>query len=90
MEGWREKKAGRLWRIERVDRMWKWLERRRSARWKAEDVDAEELEHLGSRNGEESEGSVGGETLFEGEEDDNNNGDGQARKKEDMELDTKD
>lgn len=90
MEGWREKKAGRLWRIERVDRMWKWMERRRSARWKAEDVDAEELEYLGSRNGEESEGSVGGETLFEGEEDDNNNGDGQARKKEDMELDTKD
>ncbi len=95
VEGWREKKVGRLWRIERVDRMWKiLLERRRSAGWKAEDVDAEEeLERLGGRNdGEESEGSVGGETLFEGEEDDDDdNGDGQARKKkEDMGLDTKD
>lgn len=86
VEGWREK-VGLLKKIEMVDRMWKWL-KSWSPRGKAEAVDAEELEHLdGGHDGEGREGSVGGDTLFEGEED--GVGDGQA-KKEDMELDSED
>lgn len=86
---WREivevsrEKVGRLRKIERVDRMWKWFECR-NARGEAGTFVAEELEHLGSYDGEGREGSVGGETLFEGEGDEH--GDGQA-KKEEMELD---
>lgn len=79
--------VGRLRRIERVDRLWKWFECR-NARGEAEAVDAEELEHLGSHEGEGREGSVGGETLFDGEE--GEDGDGEARKKEEMELDSED
>ena len=85
---WRDK-VGRLRKIERLERMWKWLERK-SARWKAESVDPEELEHLGRRNDEGREGSVDGETLFEGKEDEDGDGDGQARKKEEIELDSED
>ena len=86
---WREvvevsrEKIRRLRRIERVDRMWKWFEHR-NARGEADAFVTEELEHLGSYDGEGREGSVGGETLFEGEGDEH--GDGQA-KKEEMELD---
>lgn len=77
VEGWREK-AGH------VRRMLK----RRNAGGDAEAVDAEELEHLGSHDAEGREGSVGGETLFESEEDEEE--DGQARKKEEMDLDSED
>lgn len=63
-EGWR-KKMGQLRKIERVDRMWKWLERRRARSEADEAVDAAELERLECWG----EGGVGGETLFEGEED---------------------
>lgn len=84
MEGSR-KNFERLGRIERVDRIWKWL-KCRSAGTESEAVDAEELTHLGSHDDEGREGSVGGETLFEGEEDED--GDGHGRKKEEMELDT--
>ena len=64
---WRDN-LGRLRKIERVDRIWTWLERRRGKN-EIDDVDDEaELERLDSGEGE---GSVGGETLFEGEEDEN-------------------
>ena len=86
VEGWREK-AWRLGRIERVNRMWKWLECRRSG-GEAGTVDDEELQRLGSHDGDGGEGSVGGETLFEGDEDED--GDGEARKKEEMELNSED
>lgn len=90
VEGWREQ-VRRLRRIERVDRMWNWFECR-SVRGKGEAVDAEELERLGSHDGEGREGSVGGETLFEGEEDEDGggDGDGQARKEEEMDLESED
>lgn len=65
VEGLREK-VGRLRKIERVDRMWKWLERRMARTDTDKAVSAATLELLDSREGE---GSVGGETLFEGEED---------------------
>lgn len=85
LEDWREKIA-RLGRIERLDRMWKWL-KLRSAGGEPEVVEAEELEHLDSHDAEGREGSVGGETLFESEDED---GDGQARKKEEMDLGSED
>lgn len=86
VEDWREK-VGRLGRIERLDRTWKWL-KRMSARGEAEVVDAEELEHLDSLDAEGRESSVGGETLFGSEEDED--GDRQANKKEKMDLDSED
>ena len=63
-QGWRDN-LGRLRKIERVDRIWTWLERRRVRNEVDEVVDEAELERLDSGEGE---GSVGGETLFEGEE----------------------
>ena len=86
MEGWREK-AGRVGRIERLDRIWIWL-MRRSAGGEAEVGDIEELEHLDNHDAEGREGSVSGETLFESEDDED--GDKQVRKKEEMELDSED
>ena len=77
MKGWREK-AGRVGRIERLDRIWIWLKRRTTG-LEAEVVDIEELEHLDSHDGEGREGSVSGETLFESEDDED--GDEQGRKK---------
>lgn len=83
--GWREK-VGRLEKIEMVGRMLK-LMKSWSTRRNAEAVDAEELEHLdGSHESDGREGSVSGETLFEGDED--GGGDGQARKKEDIVSDS--
>lgn len=86
VEGWREK-IGRVGRIERLDRIWTWL-KLKSAGWKAEVVDTEELEHLDSHDAEGREGSVSGETLFESEGDED--GDEQVRKKEEMDLDSED
>lgn len=86
VEGCREK-VGRLRRIERVDRLWNWFECR-NFRAEAEVFDVEELEHLGSCEGEGREGSVGGETLFDGEE--GEDGDERARKEEEMEMDGED
>ena len=67
MERWREKFES-LKRTERFNRMWGWL-RFRSAGAEDGAVDVEELRHLDSLDCEGREGSVGGETLFEGEED---------------------
>ena len=57
----------------------------------AEADDAEELRHLGTHDSDEREGSVGGETLFEGQgnEDGEDDGIGHANKEE-MELDSED
>ena len=66
-QGWRDN-LERLRKIERVDRMWTWLERMRGKNEIAEVDDEAELERLNSGEGE---GSVGGETLFEGEENEN-------------------
>ena len=77
VKGWREK-AGRVGRIERLDRIWIWLKRRTTG-GEAEVVDIEELEHLDNHDSEGREGSVSGETLFESEDDED--GDEQGRKK---------
>ena len=64
-QGWRDY-LGRLRKLERVDRIWTWVERMRGKN-EIDEVDDEEaeLERLDSGEGE---GSVGGETLFEDEE----------------------
>ena len=63
-QGWRDN-LGRLRKLERVDRIWTWVERMRGKN-KSDGIDDEaELERLDSGEGE---GSVGGETLFESEE----------------------
>ena len=63
-QGWRDN-LGRLRKLERVDRIWTWVERMRGKNEIDEVDDEAELERLDSGEGE---GSVGGETLFEDEE----------------------
>ena len=80
---WREK-AGHLRRSERIDRFCKWLECGRAGSG-AGVVEDEELQRLDGFDGDGGGGSVGGETLFEGDE----IGDGEAMKKEEVELNSK-
>ena len=69
-QGWRDN-LGRLRKLERVDRIWTWVERMRGKNEIDEVDDEAELERLDSGEGE---GSVGGETLFGSEE----NGEGKS------------
>ena len=81
-EVWKEN-IGRLRKSERFDTAWKWWEHKIRER-AAEAVGAEELGHLGSHDGGR-EGSVAGETLFEGE--DTENRDQLAGEREETEFD---
>ena len=85
-EGPRER-IWRLRRIERLDRMWVWL-KGGGPRAKVENVDDEELRPLDNHDCEGREGSVGGDTLLDGEESEDEGENGQASKKEGMELDS--
>ena len=87
-EGSRER-IGRLRRIKLLDKMWVWLKGGRPSE-KAGAIDAEELRRLNSHDGEGRQGSVGGETLLGDEEVEDEDSDGQAGKKEEMELDSED
>ena len=80
-------KVGRLKATERFHSAWNWL-KSQSATANAESVDAEELRPLEGRDSQERESSVGGETLFEGDEDED--GDEEARKNDEVELDSED
>ncbi len=80
-------KVGRLKAIERFHSAWDWL-KSRSAGANAESVDAEELRPLEGRDSQGRESSVGGETLFEGDEVED--GDEEARKNDEVELDSED
>ena len=74
-------------RNERIERVWRWV-KDKSARREAGAVDTEELEHLSVRDSEERESSPDGKTLPESDQDEDGNG--QATIKEEMELDSED
>lgn len=81
------KEVRRVSRNERIERVWRWV-KDKSARREAGAVDTEELEHLSVRDSEERESSPDGKTLPESDQDEDGNG--QATIKEEMELDSED